>query len=87
MKENEILNRLDTLISLLIPGIDEKNYEIKGLGLEILRLCDYEHTVSDMTKKLKKSRNQIDSNLSKLRSKGMIKSVIKNNETVYIRTR
>lgn len=85
MSEKEIVERLDVLISLTIPRFIESNYQEKGVQVDILKLCDFENTSDDMARKLKKSRNRIDVNLSKLRSKGLIKSVLKNGTTVYVR--
>lgn len=51
MATNEdILERLDILISLSIPKFDEAKYPITGLGLEILKLCNGEHTLDDLVK-------------------------------------
>ena len=80
-----LLEKLDTIISLMIPRFDVSHYDLKGLPLEVLKLCDYDNTVQDMIKKLKKGRGQIDNSLSKLRAKGLIKSINKNDTTVYVR--
>jgi hypothetical protein len=81
----DVVERLDILISLMIPHFSEEKYDIKGLGLDILRLSDGDHSIEEMVKKLKKGRNLIDPVLSKLRSKGLIKSIIKDSKTYYIR--
>jgi hypothetical protein len=85
MNTPEVIERLDILISLLLPKYDESIYPVKGLGVEILRLADADNTVEDMVKKLKKTRPVIDNTISKLRSLGLIKSISKNNKTYYIR--
>jgi len=85
MNSPEVIERLDILISLLLPKYDEIKYPIKGLGVEILRLADADNTVEDMMKKLKKTRPVIDNTISKLRSLGLIKSISKNSKTYYIR--
>ena len=87
MNEKTIVERLDVLISLMIPSFDSSKYEERGVQLDVLELCNFENTVEDMVKKLKKTRNRIDVNLSKLRSKGLIRSVPKNDKTVYVRIR
>ena len=85
MKEQEIIERLDAIIHLLMPTFDEKMFGFKGIPIEVLKLCDYNHTVQNMTKKLRKSRPVIDNALSKLRKDGLIKSVNRNNQIVYVR--
>ena len=54
MNNQEVAERLDILISLLLPKFSEEKYPVKGLGVEIMRLADAEHTVEDIMKKLKK---------------------------------
>lgn len=85
MNNQEVVERLDILISLMIPQFENGKYAIKGIGLEILKYSDAEHSVDDMMKKLKKPRTVIDPILSKLRSQGLIKSITKNSKTFYIR--
>lgn len=80
-----ILEKLDIIISLMIPSFSNNNHDLKGLALDVLKLCDYENTVTDMVKKLRKGRPQIDNSLSKLRGMGLIKTVQKNESTVYVR--
>lgn len=84
-EKSEIIERLDTLIYLLMPRFDRVKYSIRGLGLDVLELCDAEHTVESMVKILKKSRPSIDNTLSKLRSQNLIKSISRNSKTYYIR--
>ncbi|HEY5748606.1 MAG TPA: hypothetical protein VIU12_21195 [Chryseolinea sp.] len=81
----EIVERLDILISLMIPRFNKDKYQLKGLPLDVLELCDAEKTVENMVKTLKKSRPLINNALSKLRSQGLIKSISKNSKTYYIR--
>jgi DNA-binding transcriptional ArsR family regulator len=85
MDGKKIIERMDTIVSLLIPAFDATNYSVKGLKLDILRLCDYEHTVQDIVKKLKKSKSQIENELSNLRALDLIKSLVKDKKTVYAR--
>jgi len=85
MNNQEVVERLDILISLMIPKFDENKYPLKGLGVEILKLADADNTVEDMMKKLGKGRPVIDNAISKLRSLGLVKSISKNNKTYYIR--
>ena len=87
MNNGEIVERLDILILLLIPPYEEEKYPIKGLGLDILRLCEMQVTANEMVKMLNKSRSVIDNTLSKLRSLGLIRSVVKESRTVYLRIR
>jgi DNA-binding transcriptional ArsR family regulator len=85
MNEKDIVDRLDILISLMIPKFDASNYDVKGLGLEIMKLCDASYTVQDMCKELDKPRQIIDNALSKLRSKELVKTISKDGKTVYVR--
>lgn len=85
MTDQDIVERLDILISLMVPKFEQSKYQIKGLGLEIIKMSDATYTVEDMVKKLKKPRTLIDPALSKLRSQGFIKSISKNSKTYYIR--
>ncbi len=85
MNNQEVVERLDILISLLIPRFNPSSYPIKGVALDILRLADAEHSVDDMVRSMKKPRTVIDPLLSKLRSQGLIKSITKNSKTFYIR--
>ena len=85
MNNQEVVERLDILISLMIPQFESNKYQIKGLGLDILKLADAEHSIEDMVKKLKKPRTIIDPLLSKLRAQGLVKSISKNSKTFYIR--
>jgi len=85
MSEQDIIDRMDAILTLLIPPFDKNKYDLKGISLEVLRLCDYEHTVNDMVKKTKKSRPQIDNALSKLRKEGYIKTIVKGGNNVYLR--
>lgn len=81
----EIITRLDILITLLIPRFEKDKYSIKGIALDILRLADGEHTVDDMMKEIKKPRQIIDNNLSKLRKHGLVKSISKEGRNYYVR--
>jgi DNA-binding transcriptional ArsR family regulator len=81
----KIIERLDALVAINMPNADAIGSEMRGLPGEVYKLCDFENTVEDMVRKLGKSRNQIDVTLSKLRSRGLIKSVQKDNKTCYVR--
>ena len=85
MSEQDIIDRMDAILSLLLPPFDETKCNLRGLPLQVLKLCDYEHTVTDMVKVTKKSRAQVDNALSKLRKEGYIKTLTKNGLNVYVR--
>lgn len=85
MNNQDVVERLDILISLLVPKFVEDKYPLKGIGIDILRFADAEHTVDDIIKKIKKSRPVVDNTISKLRGMGLIKSISKNGKTYYIR--
>lgn len=84
---NRIVERLDVLISLSLPRFKKESYDFSGVKIDVLELCDYEHTVNDMVKELNKSTNQINVTLSWLRSRGLMKSVEKGGKTYYIRVK
>ena len=85
MTNEEVIERLDILISLSVPAFNEAKYPVTGLGLEVLRYADASHTVDDICKKIKKPRTAVDTILSRLRAKGLVKSVVKSSKTYYIR--
>lgn len=85
MSEQDILERMDAIVCLLLPPFDEGKYGLKGIPLHVLKLCDYEHSVNDMIKIIKKPRAQIDNALSKLRKEGYIKTITRNGSSVYLR--
>ena len=82
-----VVERLDVLIHLSIPAYTETNYNFSGLPVKIIELCDFEHTRNDIISKLGKPANQIDPALTKLRQSGIIRSVIKNQKTYYVRVK
>jgi hypothetical protein len=83
--DNDIVDRLDTIISLLLPKFDQNSYDFKGIKLDVIKLCDYNNTIQDMMKKLSKPRQRIDDSLSILRKEGFIKTIKKGDDNVYIR--
>jgi hypothetical protein len=85
MSEQDIIERMDALVCLLLPPFDESKYNLKGIPIQVLKLCDYEHSVNDMINIIKKPRAQIDNALSKLRKEGYIKSISRNGSNVYLR--
>ena len=83
----QIVDRLDVLIHLSIPTYSESNYDFSGLAVRIIELCDFEHTRNDIIKKISKPANQVDPALTKLRQSGIIRSVIKDQKTYYVRVK
>ena len=81
----QLIERMDILISLNVPPHREGASPVKGVAEEILKLCNAENTANDMVKKTGKKRNQVDVTLSKLRSQGLIKSIMKDNNVYYVR--
>lgn len=84
-KIDQIIERLDILIELMIPTPKIEDSEPGETGLEVLKLCDTKHTIEDMMKKLKKNHNTIKMALRRLREKGVIRSIKIRNKTYYIR--
>jgi hypothetical protein len=85
MADQDITERLDTIISLLIPRFKSDSYDFKGVKLDVLGLCDYNHTIEDLMGKLKQSRQIIINSLNQLRKQGFITSINKGEEKVFIR--
>ncbi len=81
----QMIERMDILISLSIPPFNPGKYPVSGLGSDILKLCDGEHAIGDIVKKIGKKRSQIDVILTKLRKLSLLRSVIKDGKTYYIR--
>ena len=82
---NEIAERLDILISLLIPPFNENKYGFNGLALDVLRYCDAQHTVDEIVKALKQKKNAVEKALTKLRGLGLMRSVTKDGKIYYVR--
>lgn len=82
---DDLRSRLDTLILLLTKPVDQYGDSVVGLQLDILRLCDYEHTTADIQRLVKKSASHVNKELSLLRSKGLVKSVSRDGRQVHIR--
>lgn len=83
--ENEIVERLDILIALMIPPFNESRYPMKGLAVEVLRYCDSHHTVDHIVTALKEKKNAVEKALTKLRGLGLIRSVTKGGRVYYVR--
>jgi DNA-binding MarR family transcriptional regulator len=82
----EISEKLDIIISLMIPPFSEEKYDLKGdTQLAVLKLCDLNHTQKDISKKLGKTKKSIERAIQKLMAANLIKSVHKDNEVVYLR--
>lgn len=82
---DSVCDRLDVLIALLIPPTVKNAQRPKGLQLNIVELCDYEHTTDDIRKRVKKTLNHVNKELSALRSKGMIRTVSRDGQQVHVR--
>jgi hypothetical protein len=82
---SDLADRLDTLIQLLIPPMTSYADEVSGLHRNILELCDYEHTTDDIQKAIGKSANHVNKELSLLRSRGLVKTVVRGRERTHVR--
>ena len=74
------LNTLITLARLTAPKQEASDEEKK-----ILQLCNMKNTVDDISKQTQKSKHNVEVILSKLRKKGIIKSVKMDGKVVYAR--
>jgi aminopeptidase-like protein len=82
METNQIVERLDILISLMTPPYQKEKYSI---GHDVLPYCDGSNTINDIVKKSKKSDVSVRKALERLRANGFIKSILKDSKTYYIR--
>jgi len=82
-----VCDRLDVVISLLMPSAVHNADAPKGLQLDIFKMCDYEHTTEDIRKAVNKSPKHVVKELSLLRSKGMIRTVDRDGQQVHVRLR
>lgn len=83
--DKAILERLEALVQLSIPPVEEPEKETDEV--RILRLCDFNHTREDIAKQISKPVNRVDVVLNGLRKAGKIRSVSKDGATVYLRFR
>lgn len=84
-KLDEIVDRLNLLVELAIPPLNIEGLKLGPVEKNVLELCDMKHTRQEMASKLKKSLDVIDHRLSKLKKKGLIKSVKIGEEIFYLR--
>lgn len=80
-----LVQRLDTLISLMVPPLSHFEDVAGGLQHQVLALCDHEHTAADIQKATGKSGGHVSKELSVLRSKGLVKTVRRGDRIVHIR--
>jgi transcription initiation factor IIE alpha subunit len=76
-----IENRLEILI-----GFQKAIMPKPSIGKEekrVLKLCDKKHTAEEIAKETGKTENNVNVILSRLRDKGLIKSIEKKDKTVY----
>lgn len=83
-KEDEILERLDLIVQLLIPPFHTGQGQSQD---KVLELCDLQNTREDMMKATAMNAGQLDMALSRLREKGVIRAVKRNKGMVYLRVR
>ena len=88
---NEIQEQLDTIVNLLkiiygnkLITLKKETLRAGSLDKQIYELCDGTNTTSTIAKKLQKNGNHISNTLTKLRKKGLIKSITKNKQKVHV---
>lgn len=86
---DEIKGLLEDIKSILLIGNLEniENYKNKFLDekseqVKIYKLCKGS-TAEEISKKINKSTNYVNTNLVRLREKGLVKSTTKNNKTIH----
>ena len=70
-ESDDISDRLDIIISLLIPPNRHSENGEDTLQNIILKLCDYDHTTEEIIKATNKSASHVNKELSLLRSKDL----------------
>jgi len=78
-----IESKLDLLVRLQKASMPKP--KITPAEKQILRLCDRQHTVDDIMKETKKTKTNVETLLSNLRKKALIKSVRLKDKVVYER--
>ena len=83
----DIVDRLDTLITVMMPSSTDGGNSATGLAEKILRLCDYDHETDEIRKSVGKSSNHVNKELTLLRKKGLVKTVRRGKRQVHVRLR
>lgn len=83
---DRIVERLDLLLLLSVPPFNPEVVKLGPTESYILDLCDLQHTTEEMVAILKKSRNAVDTTLSGLRKKRLVRSLRIGSRTVHART-
>jgi biotin operon repressor len=78
-----IEDRLDTLINIQRATMPKP--KIGKEERKVMKLCDRKHTIEDIMIKTGKTRNNVNVMLSRLRDKGLIRSVAIKGRLVYER--
>ncbi|MCV0400165.1 MAG: hypothetical protein K5785_09270 [Nitrosarchaeum sp.] len=81
------LKDIDGKLSILI-SLQKTLSKPPKLGSEekaILKLCNGKNSITEIMEITSKKRNNVESTLSHLRKKGIIKSAIMNRRTVYVK--
>ena len=76
-------SKLDVLVRLQRASMPKP--KITPAEKQILKLCDKQHTVDDMMKETKKTKTNVETLLTNLRKKALIKSVRLKDKVVYER--
>ena len=79
----DIDGKLSVLISL--QKSSRKTPTLSKEQKDILKLCNGKNSVKDMAKITNKTPHSIETILSRIRKKGIIKSTTKNKKTVYVK--
>ena len=85
VQEDAIISRLDALISLLLKPVDGYSEQVGPLQKQILAFCDFEHTTEDICKSVKKTKKHVNKELSLLRGKGLVKTIMRDGRSVHLR--
>ncbi len=82
-----ILERLDMLLVCAVPPLADAKGELGKVESAILGLCDLQHTCEEIAARIGKGKNHVEVTLTKLRRKGLVRSVKSNGRVVYLRSR
>jgi len=83
----EITNILKISQKATIEALHRSILEGSKLRKDIFKLCDGRHTVTQISKKLGRSIQQISNNIIRLQNAGLTKEVRKGKEKYYIKMR
>lgn len=81
----EVVFLMNVLVRLNMPNASSEEADISSDQKTIYDLCDATHTIEEIADKVGKPRNQINTNLGRLKNKGLVESLTKGQNAYYFR--